>query len=85
MLKSLQISGVQLSTNNVSNSQVLEDLISQISLEERIDLVYKDGTYYIKHNRPSILDRDVHAGLLTRKNVNPRKDQQSRPIYGINY
>ena len=35
--KTLQIRAVQLTTNNVSDSQVLGDLLSQIPLDEQID------------------------------------------------
>ena len=41
----LQIRAVQLTTNNVSDSQVLDDLLAQIPLDERIDSVYTDGVY----------------------------------------
>ena len=39
---------MQLTTNNVSDSQVLEGLLAQIPLDERIDSVYTDGTYDTK-------------------------------------
>ncbi len=38
--ETLQIRAVQLTTNNVSDSQVLGDLLAQIPLDERIDSVY---------------------------------------------
>ncbi len=38
--ETLQIRAVQLTTNNVSDSQVLGDLLAQIPLDERIDAVY---------------------------------------------
>ncbi len=41
--ETLQIRAVQLSTNNVSDSQVLGDLLDQIPQDERIDSVYTDG------------------------------------------
>ena len=41
--KTLQIRAVQLTTNNVSDSQVLEDLLAQIPFDEHIDSVYTDG------------------------------------------
>lgn len=47
--ETLQIHAVQLTTNNVSDSQVLGDLLDQISQEEQIDSVYTDGTYDTKH------------------------------------
>ena len=46
--ETLQIRAVQLTTNNVSNSQVLGDLLDQIPHNERIDLVYTDGAYDTK-------------------------------------
>ena len=38
--KTLQIRAVQLTTNNVSDSQVLGDLLDQIPQDEQIDSVY---------------------------------------------
>jgi len=43
--KTLQIRAVQLTTNNVSDSQVLGDLLNQIPPTEPIDSVYTDGAY----------------------------------------
>ena len=54
--KTLQIRAVQLTTNNVSDSQVLEDLLAQIPLDEPIDSVYTDGAYDTKHRRIQILE-----------------------------
>ena len=49
--KTFQIHAVQLTTNNVSDSQVLEDLLAQIPLNKRIDTVYTNGAYDTKHCR----------------------------------
>ena len=78
--ETLQIRAVQLTTNNVSDSQVLEDLLSQVPLDERIDSVYTDGAYDTKHCRQVILNRDAHAVIPPRKNAKPWKDQQVRSI-----
>ena len=78
--KTLQIRAVQLTTNNVSDSQVLEDLLAQIPLDEPIDSVYTDGAYDTKHCRQVILDRDADAIIPPRKNAKPWKDQQARSI-----
>ena len=78
--ETLQIRAVQLTTNNVSDSQVLEDLLGQIPLDEQIDSVYTDGAYDTKHCRQVILDRDAHAVIPPRKNAKPWKDQQARSI-----
>ena len=78
--KTLQIRAVQLTTNNVSDSQVLEDLLAQIPLDEPIDSVYTDGAYDTQHCRQVILDRDAHAIIPPRKNAKPWKDQQARSI-----
>ena len=59
--KNLQIRAVQLMTNNVSDSQVLGDLLDQIPLEEQIDSVYTDGAYDTKRCRQVIADRQAHA------------------------
>ena len=67
--ETLQIRAVQLTTNNVSDSQVLEDLLSQIPLDEQIDSVYTDGAYDTKHCRQVILDRDAHAIIQPIKDI----------------
>lgn len=41
--ETLPIRAVQLTTNNVSDSQVLGDLLNQIPSDEQIDSVYTDG------------------------------------------
>ena len=43
--KTLQIRAIQLTTNNVCDSQVLGDLLNQIPQDEQIDSVYTDGAY----------------------------------------
>ena len=65
--ETLQIRAVQLTTNNVSDSQVLDDLLSQISLDERIDSVYTDGAYDTKLCRQVISDRDTHTVIPPKK------------------
>ena len=52
---------VQLTTNNVNDSQVLGDLIHQIPSDEQIDSVYIDGSYVTKYCRQVISDRQTHA------------------------
>ena len=47
----LQIRAVQLTTNNVNDSQVLGDLLDQIPADERIDSVYTYGAYETKYCR----------------------------------
>ena len=78
--KTLQIRAVQLTTNNVSDSQVLGDLLAQIPLDEQIDSVYTDGAYDTKYCRQVISDRQAHAVIPPRKNAKPWKDKQSRSI-----
>ncbi|EXC36243.1 transposase DDE domain protein [Acinetobacter baumannii 99063] len=72
--ETLQIRAVQLSTNNVSDSQVLGDLLDQIPQDERIDSVYTDGAYDTKQCRQVIADRQAHAVIPPRKNAKPWKD-----------
>ena len=76
----MQTRSVQLTTNNVSDSQVFGDLLSQIPLDERINSAYTDGAYDTKHCRQVILDRDAHAVIPPRKNAKPWKDQKLRSI-----
>ncbi len=56
--ETLQIRAVQLTTNNVIDSQVLGDLLYQIPLGEQIDSVYTDGAYDTKRCRQVISDLD---------------------------
>ena len=46
--KTLQIRALQLTKNNVSDSQVLGDVLAQIPLDERIDSIYADRAYDTK-------------------------------------
>jgi IS5 family transposase len=73
--KTLQIRAFQLTTNNVSDSQVLGDLLNQIPQDERIDSVYTDGAYDTKQCRQviAIADRQAHAVIPPRKNAKPWK------------
>ena len=48
--KTLQIRAVQLTANNVSDSQVLEDLLAQIPLDEQIDSVYTEMVLMTKND-----------------------------------
>lgn len=69
--ETLQIRAIQLTTNNVSDSQVLENLLDQIPLDEQIDSVYTDGAYDTKQCRQVITDRQAHAVIPPRKNAKP--------------
>ncbi len=42
--ETLQLCTLQLTKNNVSNSQILQDLLNQIPSDEQIDSVYIDGS-----------------------------------------
>ena len=72
--ETLQIRAIQLTTNNVSDSQVLGDLLDQIPQNEQIDSVYTDGAYDTKQCRQVIADRQAHAVIPPRKNAKPWKD-----------
>ncbi|MFV5515300.1 IS5 family transposase [Acinetobacter gerneri] len=74
--KTLQIRAVQLTTNNISDSQVLGDLLDQIPLDEQIDSVYTDGAYDTKQCRQVIADRQAYAVIPSRKNAKPWKDNK---------
>ena len=75
--ETLQIRTVQLTTNNVSDSQVFGDLLDQIPPDERIDSVYTDGAYDTKWCRQVISDRQAHAVTPPRKNATRWKDQKT--------
>lgn len=49
--KILQILEVQLTTNNIIDSQILSDLLDHILLEEQIYSLYTDGAYDTKYCR----------------------------------
>ena len=78
--ETLQIRAVQLTTNNVSDSQVLGDLLDQIPQDERIDSVYTDGAYDTKQCRQVIADRQAHVMIPPRKNAKPWKDTKSSSL-----
>lgn len=73
--KTLQIRAVQHTTNNVSDSHVLGDLLNQIPSDELIDSVYTDGAYDTKLCRQVISDRHEQCRNSTKKNVRPWKDK----------
>lgn len=75
--ETLQIRAVQLTTNNVSDSQVLSDLLDQVPLDEQIDSVYTDGAYDTKKCRKVITDRQAHAVIPPRKNARSWKDTKA--------
>ena len=78
--ETLQIRAIQLTTNNVSDSQVLGDLLDQIPQDERIDSVYTDGAYDTKRCRQVIADQQAHTVIPPRKNVKPWKDTKSSSL-----
>jgi len=78
--ETLQIRAIQLTTNNVSDSQVLGDLLDQIPQEEQIDSVYTDGAYDTKQCRQVIADRQAHAVIPPRKNAKPWKDTKTSSL-----
>lgn len=63
----MQIRAVQLTTNNVGDSQVLGDLLDQIPSDERIDSVYTGGAYDTKRCRQLIANRQAHSIIPPRK------------------
>jgi IS5 family transposase len=74
--ETLQIRAVQLTTNNVSDSQVLGHLLAQIPEDERVDSVNTDGTYDTKQCRQVIADQQAQAVIPPRKNAKPWKDKK---------
>lgn len=59
--ETFQIRAVQLTTNNVGDSQVFGDLLDQIPPDEHLNLVYTDAAYYTKRYLQLIADRNAHA------------------------
>ncbi|MEI4767889.1 IS5 family transposase, partial [Acinetobacter nosocomialis] len=78
--ETMQIRAVQLTTNNVSDSQVLGDLLDQIPPDEQIDFVYTDGAYDTKCCRQVISERQAHAVIPPRKNAKPWKDTKAHSL-----
>ena len=78
--ETLQIRAIQLTTNNVSDLQVLGDLLDQIPQDEQIDSVYTDGAYDTKQCRQVIADRQAHAVIPPRKNAKPCKDTKTSSL-----
>lgn len=56
-VETLPIQAVQLTINNVSDSQVFGDLLDQSPQVEQIDYIYTDGAYDTKQCRQVIADR----------------------------
>ena len=75
--ETLQIRAVQLTTNNVSDSQMLSDLLDQIPQDEQLHSVYTDGAYDTKQCRQAIADRQAQAVIPPRKNAKPWKDKKN--------
>ena len=73
--ETLQIRAVQLTTNNVSDSPVLGELLDQVPPTEQSDPHCTDGAYDTKLCRQVISDRDAHAVIPPRKNAKPWKDK----------
>ena len=76
----MQIRAIQLTTNNVSDSQVFGDLLDQIPPDEQIDSIYTDGAYDTKQCRQVIADRQAHALIPPRKNAKPWKDTKTSSL-----
>ena len=83
--QTLQIRAVQLTTNDVSDSQVLEELLYQIPLDEQIDSVYTDGAYNTKHCRQVISDRQAHAVIPPKRMQSHGKINKQGLSSGMNY
>ena len=83
--QTLQIRAVQLTTNDVSDSQVLEELLHQIPLDEQIDSVYTDGAYDTKHCRQVISDRQAHAVIPPKRMQSHGKINKQGLSSGMNY
>lgn len=63
----MQIRAVQITTNNVSDSKVLDDLLNKIPSDERIDSVYTDRAYDTKLCRQVTSDHDAHIIISPKK------------------
>ena len=81
----MQIRAIQLTTNNVSDSQVLGDLLNQIPSDVEIDSVYTDGAYDTKLCRQVISDRHAHAVIPPRKNARSWNDRKLGSLEKMNY
>ena len=76
--ETLQIRAVQFTMDNVSDSQVLGEILPG----ERIDSVYTDGAYDTQCYRQLISDRQAHAVIPPRKNAKLWKDQKTGSLEG---
>ena len=74
--KMISIINFTFGLSDVSDSQVLGDLLDQIPPNERIDSVYTDGAYDTKCCRQVISDRHAHAVIPPSKNARPWKDKK---------
>ena len=71
---------MQLTINNVGDSQVFGCLLDQIPSDEQIESIYTDRDYDTKYCRQVIADRQAHAFIPPRKNVKPWKDKKLRSL-----
>ncbi|WP_418121122.1 transposase [Acinetobacter soli] len=71
--ETLQIRAVHLTTNNVSDAQVLSDLLNQISQDEKFHSVCSDGAYDTTQCRQVTAYRQAHVMIPPRKNEKPWK------------
>lgn len=67
---------MKLTINNVSDSQVLGNLLDQIPSDERTDSVYTDRAYDTKCCRQVISNRQAYAVTALRKNIKSSKDEK---------
>lgn len=78
--ETMKICTIQLITNNVSDSQVLGDLLDQMPQDEQIDSVDTDGAYDTKQCCQVIADRQAHTVIPPRKNAKPWKDTMTSSL-----
>jgi hypothetical protein len=74
--KSLEIRGIEVTTNQVGDAPMLPELLNQIPANEAIDSVKADGAYDTKDCHKAIAERQAEAIIPVRKNAVPWKENQ---------
>ena len=74
--ESLEIRGIEVTTNQVGDAPMLSELLNQIPPDETIKSVKGDGAYDTKDCHKAIAERGAEAIIPVRKNAAPWKENK---------
>jgi hypothetical protein len=75
--ETLEIRGIEVTSNRVGDAQMLPDLLDQIPPHEQIESVSGDGAYDTKQVHTAIAERGAQAIIPVRKNGKPWQENTS--------